>query len=166
MRYTEYNVGKAREELVGKKVRFKIKDSKIIEWKILSKGLSLLVKDDLLVTQSERDENNISYIERIEILEEEPKEWDYVYVSDESVEDALRKKEKRILITAIPWDTKYKYICVVDWNEDLYNDQKSYRWVHRRYIAPIPKEEQEEQEEIVTIELKWKKYKAKLLEEI
>ena len=69
--------------------------------------------------------------------EEELKEWDYVYVSDESEEDALKGKYKKILLRKCSdW-----YVCI------QYGFEKEYlKWetFHTRiwdYAVPIHKEE-------------------------
>ena len=62
-------------------------------------------------------------------------EWEEIYVSDESVDDALNDKYKMIYIC-----TSNSWKHIVQW-PSAYNNQ-SYRWFYLfKYIAKIPKEE-------------------------
>ena len=69
-----------------------------------------------------------------------PPQYREVYVSDVSVEFALENKEKRVLITELPW--KHKYVCVENGHETDFKDWKGYFITTWKYIAEIPKKEQ------------------------
>lgn len=66
------------------------------------------------------------------------KKGDSVYVSDESVKDALKKKKKRIYLSNVGGETPH--ICVAIAHEHLYpdGDYQTHKW---KYAVPIPKEE-------------------------
>ena len=78
-----------------------------------------------------------------------------VYVSDDGINCALIFKEKRILITELPWELNKKYICVEKWYEEDFRNWNSYKYGAWKYIAEIPKEEpvKEEAKEMTLSEL-------------
>ena len=78
----------------------------------------------------------------------EMKEWDYVYISDVSEEDAIKNKNKKILIRKCSdW-----YVCILtDWEEE-YLKWEAFETTIWDYAVPALKtitievtEEQEEQ---------------------
>ena len=79
-------------------------------------------------------------IELVE-LEEEFKVWEEVYVSDESIEDAITSKQKRIYLYSLPWNAEMKYICVDIGDEEDFINWKDYSIETWRYITKITKEE-------------------------
>jgi len=78
----------------------------------------------------------------------------YVYVSDDSEEEALESKYKKILLSTLSWKVYSKYICVDDsYTEDFLN------WGYYDYLAwdytvdieiPETKEEKKERKLILT----------------
>lgn len=115
-------------------------------------------------TYSSREEAQqvLDYINKFTIKEEPH----YVYVSDESVEDALEHKEKRILLHDLWEQFKYRYIVIVDDDKEKYlNWEKYINWHYYDYIAEIPKEEAEQKIEVSMQEIADKFWidKAKLL---
>lgn len=64
----------------------------------------------------------------------------YVYVSDISVEDAKKKKEKRILLHTLPWKAKYPYIVVCWGRETQFLNWEDYDTDRYKYIAEIEEE--------------------------
>ena len=87
------------------------------------------------------------------IMEHTVKDYEYVYVSDESEEDALKEKDKRILLFTFPWNTYKKYACVWSWHEHDFEKWSEYSIITRKYAVPIPKEEEK-----VTIEMTKEEY--------
>jgi len=76
-----------------------------------------------------------------------------VYVSDNSIEDALMLKKERILLTTLPWVSIYwKYVAVMKMNTEDFLSWKGYDYNIWRYIAEIP-EPKEEVKTKVTLEL-------------
>ena len=67
----------------------------------------------------------------------EMKEWDYVYVSDESEEDALEEKDKRILLRKC----KDWFVTVESFCENKYLQWKVFETDIFYHAVPIPKEE-------------------------
>lgn len=64
----------------------------------------------------------------------------YVYVSDESIEDALKQKDKWILITDLWEQFNDRYIVIADCYEEEYlNWEKNINYEIWEYIAEIPK---------------------------
>ena len=84
------------------------------------------------------------------------KEYREVYVSDISIEDALKHEYKRILITELSWKCLSKYICVSSWEEKAFKNWEKYNICTRKYITKIPVE---------TIEINWKIYSKNEVEE-
>lgn len=76
------------------------------------------------------------YIE--EVKEEVKPTYRKVYVSDISTENALEDKHDVILLTELPWNPDYKYICVDKWNEEEFLDWEEYYTNKRKIIAEIP----------------------------
>jgi hypothetical protein len=68
-------------------------------------------------------------------------EYREVYVSNESVEDALKTKHKRIFITELPLNPSYRYICVRHQYREEFEKWEKYEWDAWGYIAEIPNEE-------------------------
>ena len=87
-------------------------------------------------------------------LKEEP-EW--VYVSGISKEDALISKDKRILITTLPWKTESKYVCVFKWDEEAYLRWDEYRICIWQYAVSVPTEEKKERKLMMT-DSEWEKF--------
>jgi len=157
MIYTEYNVWKARRELEGKKIRFKLGEMDPVEWVCYLSWNYILVCWEHLVDSWEENDNNISWLERIEILDEdELKEWDIVYVSDQNEEMALERKKERIYLCTIPWKATQKYVCVNNGCIEDYKIWQSYQTDNRKYIVKKPKEENNWE---FNITIEWKKYK-------
>ena len=77
-------------------------------------------------------------------------EYREVYVSSESVEDALEKKEKRILLYELPWKKRYKYQTVYEFDEKDFINYRNYNISFYDYIAEIPLEEPTERKLICT----------------
>lgn len=71
-----------------------------------------------------------------DLIWENIKPWEYVYVSDKSVEDAIEAKIKRIYL----WNFNWKNLCVTYFDEK-FKKWKAYRTICWDYIAKIPKEE-------------------------
>lgn len=67
----------------------------------------------------------------------------YVYVSDISVEDALKEKAKRILITDLGEQFEYRFICVEGVGNEIYLKwENNIDFASWKYISEIPKEEE------------------------
>ena len=90
----------------------------------------------------------------------ELKEPEWVYVSDESEEDALACKVKRILITILPWNTNYKYICVDTEFEEAYLCWNRYNICKWLYTVPVHTEEKKERKLIMT-DSEWEEFKSR-----
>ena len=97
-------------------------------------------------------------------LEEEKTFPREVYVNDISKEDALNDKQKRICLGELNW----KYICVLLWQEETFNDCKDFTALFRKYIVEIPEEKtitikvSEEQEKFINNYLeKWNQLEKK-----
>jgi hypothetical protein len=74
------------------------------------------------------------------------KEWEEVYVSDKSVEDALKNKDKRIYL----WTFWKVNACVCKWFEEYYKDWEYFVIANRKYIAKIPAETKTKREFLMT----------------
>jgi len=72
------------------------------------------------------------------------KKGDWVYVSDESVEDASIKQQKRIYIHT---NNRGIHYCVVNGDEGLYLQDELYDLTTWRYIIPAKEEKMDEREE-------------------
>ena len=69
-------------------------------------------------------------------------EWEEVYVSSVSIEDALKCKEKRIYLTTLHWNVNGgNNLVVLKWDEKKYKNWEKYEFITFKYIAKIPKEE-------------------------
>lgn len=86
------------------------------------------------------DNNELStFNNRIEILDDEFVEWEKVYSSNNSIDDAINSKYEMIYIC-----TSNSWKHIIQWLSE-YNNQ-SYRWFYLwKYIAKIPKEESVEE---------------------
>ena len=63
------------------------------------------------------------------------REWDIVYVSDESLEHALINKDERIYLKSYnDW-----YECVNSLHEEAYKKWEGYNTITWKYIVPIRK---------------------------
>lgn len=65
-------------------------------------------------------------------------EYKYVYVSDISEEDALKEKEKRILLYELPWKAQHKYIVVWEYIEEQFIKWEYYETVGYKFITETP----------------------------
>lgn len=74
----------------------------------------------------------------------------WVYVSNVSKQDALKCKDKRIFIYTLPWNCKYKYICVCWGGEEKYLNGKIYIYSGWAFAVPIPKEKKKERKLLLT----------------
>ena len=83
-----------------------------------------------------------------------------VYVSDESVEEALKRKEERIFLAEIVWND-YKYICVNEYYGKEFKNNKDYYVQSHKFISEIPTESTKE-----TIELNGYKLDVDKLKEL
>ncbi len=79
----------------------------------------------------------------------EPK-IEYVYVSDESEEDALKKERKCILLTKLPWDISFPYICVAEWQKENYLKWEEYLYIFWKFAVPSPTDEKKLRELYMT----------------
>ena len=87
-------------------------------------------------------------------LKEEP-EW--VYVSEISKEDALRSKDKRILVTTLPGKAVYKYVCIGKFYEEAYLHGEEYDISVWTYAVPVHTEEKKERKLMMT-DSEWEKF--------
>ena len=137
----------------GVRVKAETPSLKIIEWEITVENNNVFIlhnnreamgndADDAkwykyswrLLFSSDSDNHLTKEINILETIEEFT-EWEEIYVSDESVDDALNDKYKMIYIC-----TSNSWKHIVQW-PSAYNNQ-SYRWFYLfKYIAKIPKEE-------------------------
>jgi len=81
--------------------------------------------------------------------EDDPQEWDIVYVSDESEEDALEKKHMALFITK----TKHgQSVCVEVWSEKNYKNWEYFSTEVRQHVIPKskPTEEKKKRELYMT----------------
>lgn len=85
----------------------------------------------------------LDYINEFRVHNEdqaEPK-IEYVYVSDMSVEDAIERKNKRILLAKLPWNPLCPYICVYISEEEKYLKWEEYMHFPCIYAVPVPTDE-------------------------
>lgn len=71
-------------------------------------------------------------------MREEFTEWEEVYISSDSVDEAIKNKGTRTYLNTV----KNINICVFLWDEDSYENWKPFDVTARWYIAKIPKEEE------------------------
>ena len=94
--------------------------------------------------RNQRGECNYTSLYKLAYYEEEETKKEtkplprWVYVSDESIEEALRAERRRQLVHELPENFSSKYICVND-GEMLENWRHITVWEH---IAEIPPEEE------------------------
>lgn len=105
----------------------------------------------LIVSSGQGENDTMNYIERFESIDEPTwfTEWEEVYVSDYSEEDALWEEIKRIYLYTLPKWKVEKYICV---NEDYlfkYNSWEDYETCLWKFIVKIPPKEEKIEEESV-----------------
>ena len=109
------------------------------------------------------DNNKVSYtydseqkaqqvLDYINEFTEEPKteEPKYVYVSNNSEEDALQEEKKRILITTLPWQYTQPYLCVLDSHEEKYLKWEKYEYSNWKYAVPVPSDKKKLRELYMT----------------
>ena len=146
---TIFEEGEERGDIVNQFTKDK-------QFYIVSTNFPQLSRNCLYVhwTLSVRDNNKLSYAypyeqEAQEVLDyinefsvnnedqTEPK-IAYVYVSNDSEEHALKKKNKYILITKFFWKARYPYICVDYIYEEEYLKWEEYLNVSWKYAVPVP----------------------------
>lgn len=94
------------------------------------------------------------------IMEHTVKDYEWVYVSDISEENAKISKEKRILLATMPWKTIHKYVCVDGSGINDFKKWKQYYTARWRYAVPIPKEEKKERTLMMT-DSEWEEFQKK-----
>jgi hypothetical protein len=75
-------------------------------------------------------------------------------VSDESYEDAVIEKRKRIFLCKVPWKFHNPYVCVNTWDEEHYKNWIKGHVILRKYGVPIAQKEKKS----YTIELTDEQY--------
>lgn len=154
MHYTTITAGELRK-MDWVKVKLERRSWKLDEWiiKVEWKEVNVLYdwKENYLV-MSFMDDSFIADINRLETIEEIT-EWELVYVSDKSVEDAIKRQVERVYIC-----TTSKWIHVIQDQKEYRNNGYDYiSW--RKYIAKIPKEETVEMTMEEVCKALWKKVK-------
>ena len=141
--------------------RWDRKENYTKDWKfyILSIDYPEFKPNWLYVHWDDTDHNNIMCVktykteeeakqvmERInEFTVEELKEWDIVYVSDESKEDTLTRKKERIFLWKI-WKIN---ICVSRYSENWYKKWGHFETNNRKYIVKKPVEEEKTERKLI-----------------
>lgn len=87
-----------------------------------------------LYTGSESDDKRDSRIYNWIEIEEIMQEWDEVYVSDISEEQAIKNKDRYILLRAC----KNGYVCIVRMYEYCYKEWNTFGTTTWKYAVPIP----------------------------
>lgn len=68
----------------------------------------------------------------------------YVYVSDNSEEQALKDEKRHLLVCTLPWKWMGKYIMLIDTYKEEFKNNEAYNTISYEYIARIPVEESTE----------------------
>mgnify|MGYP006369249125 CR=1 FL=1 len=98
--------------------------------------------------------------ELIEYNYTELKEPEWVYVSGESEEDALKCHKKRILITTLPGKAVHRYVCVCEEDIKAYLHGEEYNFLVWKYAVPVPTEEKKERK-LLMGDSEWEEFKSR-----
>ena len=80
----------------------------------------------------------------------ELKEWDIVYVSNDSEEDALKKKEERTYLWVVHERALTKYLVVYPWFSNSYKNNNKFDRDSAKYVVKKPIEERKEHKLMLT----------------
>lgn len=134
------------------KVRAETETGIIIEWEIIIQWNSIYILHNNNNADGGRPHNMRWYgfswsicnsnphldIKRLETIDDSFVEWEEVYVSDESVEDAIKKWGKNIYLMK---SKMWKHLVVYSKDTDAYNEWEDFVLCTYSYVAKIPKEE-------------------------